>query len=161
MNKKLFFSILVVAILIVGASIVGATEKNYFSFSTPSTEKEIAIKEMIDKRVSDFKDAVDQDIKDSFDVKLEDFKKIHQKTIMTDEKYKDLKSIFLDILFKQNQGDVIPSVYVNETEGSGYILEKSVDGTNTIYIIEYSNGWKLSETLSRTGTYIDPKDFFK
>jgi len=70
-------------------------------------------------------------------------------------KEKSLISISQGIIQKQNYIDCSPLFYLNKTKSKGYVLEKKLNGMNSLYILSYDKpkeNWIIVKKTSKMGS---------
>lgn len=142
------------------AVVAYADPLNYVSFTEPQNQFEQEIKQEIEQRLTRFKNEVDSDILSSSDLSLDGYTLIDNQTFYTDETYKPVAILISkEVIMQQENGDIIPSVYINGD--NGYVLEKKADGTNHIYYFEFNQEeqkWQLEKIHSAQGKVMLPED---
>lgn len=128
MKKSLLFTSLTLVLVF---SVIGGAYAN--------KEMELSKVETLKQRLSEFKEKVDNDIAQSFDINLEELVELDRKVIINDEKYKGITNKLIDVINEQEDGDIIPSVYLDEENNELYILEKKSDGTNVLHKYQPEN----------------------
>lgn len=117
-----------------------------------------AVKKQIDNQVNQFLAKVDEDVQQSFNLNLAGYEKIDRKALFQDKKAyeKSLRSVYMEVIMNQSDGDILPQLYVNAQQNTGYILEKKADGQNVLYTIQKEDGeWRMVDTQEATGNVIE------
>ncbi|QQE73754.1 hypothetical protein KDJ56_17940 [Brevibacillus composti] len=122
MKKKLLFTIL--TLLLVFSVFGGAYAKNEAKHSKV---------ELLKQRLVEFRDKVDNDIALSFNINLGNLTQLDRQEIFSNEQYKNIAFTLMDVMIEQEDGDIIPSVYLDEKNNELYILEKKSDGMNVLH----------------------------
>ncbi|MCM3079624.1 hypothetical protein [Brevibacillus invocatus] len=95
--------------------------------------------ETLKQRLSEFKEKVDNDVAQSFEINLDELVELDRKDVLNDEKYIGIGDKLMDVMIEQEDGDIIPSVYLDEENNELYILEKKSDGTNVLHKYQPEN----------------------
>ncbi|MEL1135776.1 hypothetical protein AAC978_11385 [Desulfitobacterium sp. THU1] len=107
-------------------------------------------------QLSEFKQEVDQDIAESFNLSLEDLNLMDEMQLNHKEQQyaTTMAKVLTQVRNNQDYGDIKESVYLNQDGKNGYIFAKKADGTNYLYTIAYNQGWAIVKTDTIQG-----KDF--
>ncbi|MFD1737458.1 hypothetical protein ACFSCX_12925 [Bacillus salitolerans] len=155
MKKKLIIGGITVAVLL-SAGAAFADDVKHNAFKEPQNEEQEAIKERIDSANSEFMDNVNQDVLETFDLKLDDYEKLDNQDLYEDDTYKDLHGVLFEVMMSQEDGDIKPTVYVKGN--IAYILEKKADGTNILHEYKKLDGkggkWKKESKKEEKGEKI-------
>ncbi|WP_102275542.1 hypothetical protein [Cytobacillus massiliigabonensis] len=133
-------SLIIVAglfILLVGTSLGSANEKNVYIFENPTNAKEQEIKDEIEKANNEFLREVNEDVQSSFKLDLTKYEAVELSEIFKNDEYDNLVSILMDVMIEQENGDIVPSVYIKNDEA--IILEKKATGKNIYHEIKFDN----------------------
>jgi hypothetical protein len=87
-----------------------------------------------------------------------DFREIQQDNESLTNQEKSLTDIFMSISRKQNFVDCSPIFLIDKTNSNGYVLEKELNGMNTLHILSYDNSsqnWKVTNKINKMGTGLD------
>ena len=111
---------------------------------------------------SNFKQDVDKDIADSFNLSLKDLNKVDEEPLY-DQQEDQYASTMLRVLNQVREnlgyGSVNPSAYLKQDGKSGYIFSKKIDGTNYLYTIAYNQCWAIVNTNTVQGKTITLNNF--
>lgn len=149
-----------VAFLVIGSSLVNNTSvvasQLGHAFKVPTNEAEVKIKKEIDQKINAFRATVNQDVSNSFGLNLESYSEINYKEILSGQ-HDELKNAFFEVVVTQKPGDVMPSVFINNSQNEGYILEKKANGTSVIYTLKKDgSSWVIVSQDMKPGKYIEP-----
>ncbi|MGN7938410.1 hypothetical protein [Virgibacillus sp. 6R] len=89
------------------------------------------------------------------DYRLFDIREVLSKKENLKPKDKSLLSISRGIVQKQHFIDCSPLFYLNKTKTKGYILEKGLNGMNSLYILSYDKpkeNWIIVKKTSKMGS---------
>ena len=92
------------------------------------------------QKANAFLQEVNQDVAASFGLSLADLKKVDEEPLydqQEDPYVSTLLAVLAQVRRTQDYGDIKPSVYLNQDDQSGFVLEKKADGTNLLYKIAY------------------------
>lgn len=104
---------------------------------------------------------ITNDFEETHDLKLDGYHFVHIKDIASERSssYKSLFNIYVKLTEHQIIGDFTPLYYISEENKKGFVLEKKLDGMNSLYNLEYDNtsqSWKVINQVNEKGT-----DLFK
>jgi hypothetical protein len=133
---KILFSVLT---LLLAFSVVGGV---YASKETSNSKTKL-----LKQRLAEFRETVDEEIAQSFEISLEDLKELDRQDVLSEEKYKDIAMKFMDLIIEQDEGDIIPSIYLDEENNELYLLEKKSDGTNVLHKFESGKSKMRSSSI--------------
>ncbi|EST55088.1 hypothetical protein T458_10495 [Brevibacillus panacihumi W25] len=109
--------------------------------------------EDIEETLSTFQKDVVEDILISFDLEIEDYD-FFKAVKVSETNYSDsLKQIVVDVMEKQQENDIMPYVYIHQSNQNGYILEKKKNGTNVVHTLVADNDgkWTVDEVNEKKG----------
>ncbi|KZE47095.1 hypothetical protein AV540_20030 [Brevibacillus parabrevis] len=146
MKKSVLFSGIALALAF---SVIG--------YANASKQDDMVI---VKQRIAEFKEKVDNDIASSFDINLDDLKKLDHKEVLKSEEYKGIAKIVMNIMLEQANGDVVPSIYMDEENNELYILEKQADGTNILHKYSKNNeGYDTERTVDAKNSGTDEESW--
>jgi hypothetical protein len=107
----------------------------------------------LDKNLAEFEQEVIDDILKGTNLDLTNYERYRAFDVFEDNFSDSLTSIVKDVMDKQKTGDILPTVFLNTSEGKGYILEKKSDGTSVIYLLKFDEDdlWKVIDKKERKG----------
>ncbi|MEJ8545184.1 hypothetical protein [Brevibacillus borstelensis] len=139
MNKKI---ITVLTISLLSISAIG-----FANASSVKQEIPLEKKVKLEKNLKEFRDKVNDDIASSFNIELSGYKQLDRAALFQDKsgELDALKNAFMEVIENQEEGDIMPNIFINEETNEGLILEKKSDGKNKIYKLEKGNSKNLSK----------------
>jgi len=148
-NKKRLILFITSVFLLSLASVSYAKDinKTFFNFKVPQNATEEKIEKEVDTKMVEFKQKVDDDIFNTFNLPSEEYEAIDVNMLLDDGsiEYNALKDLLISICVEQKVGDILPSIYLSkENRNEGYICEKKNDGTNIIYTIKRETNDKIN-----------------
>lgn len=156
MRKNIIMSSLGVLLLVTFLfTAITYADSRFYNFSKPGNVKEEKIKTEIDDSLSKFENEVDTDVAKAHNISLKDYDKIDFNKLFdkNNKEYSSLRNIVMNIIHSQANGDIKPSLYLSKDKKEAYMLEKKNDGTNCLYTLKDSNGWKVVDTNKKPGKY--------
>lgn len=102
-------------------------------------------------------DVVLSEITSSFSLDLDGFDSFRAVQVGEVNVSDSLKDIVVTVMDNQEEGDIMPLVFVNEESDEAYILEKKVDGTNlaTFLTSDGSGNWEVKKEKEKKGKKIN------
>jgi F0F1-type ATP synthase delta subunit len=112
----------------------------------------------LEKNIQEFKNEVDTDIIQSFKLDLTKFDKIDHKDVMQKDEYANLRKAFIRVAMEQSEGDIMPSIYL-QNKNTAYILEKKSDGSNVVHEFKLKGDkWEATDVKKSKGKIIKFKE---
>lgn len=108
------------------------------------------------KKAPDFRELEINDLKESFQLSLENFKEVapeYLEEIEKNQAVKSLQPIYWSAMNGIEKGDMMPFIFMNGNKG--IILTKKADGTNTYYSFEKTGEyWEVTDSITSKGKSI-------
>jgi len=98
------------------------------------------------------------EITSSFQYDFDEFEFFRAVEVSNSKVSDSLKDIVVAAMDAQEEGDIMPFVYVDELAAEAYILEKKADGTNyaTLIVLDGDGNWEVKEKGEKKGKRLKP-----